>query len=78
MKDLKMLVQSIPTHHDPDREDAMVDLYSAVSMDSEIVLQDFISKWVLTSQSDLAKMSSEDKAYRQFILEFKGKYDGRH
>lgn len=76
MRNLQTLLQSICTFGDPDREDAMVDLCSAISMDSETVLKDFISKWLLTSESDLAKMNTEDKAYRQFIVEFEEKYNG--
>lgn len=75
MKNLQMLLQSISTFGDPDREDAMIDLSSAISMDSETVLKDFISKWLLTSESDLAKMSQEDKAYRRFIVEFSEVYN---
>lgn len=77
MKNLQMLLQSICTFGDPEREDAMVELSSAISINSETVLKDFISKWLLTSESDLAKMSSEDKAYRQFILEFQEIYYGK-
>lgn len=78
MKNLQMLLQSICTFDDPDREDAMVDLSSAISMDSETVLKDFISKWLLTSESDLAKMSTQDRQYRQFLVEFNEVYDGQN
>lgn len=76
MKNLQMLLQSICTFGDPEREDAMVELSSAISINSETVLKDFISKWLLTTEYDLAKMSTEDKAYRQFIVDFEEKYNG--
>lgn len=74
MNDLNELLESIPTNNCSDREEAKRDLSSALSMTSAIVIDNFINPWVMTSESDLAKMSSEDKAYRQFILEFQEKY----
>lgn len=74
MHALKDLLNSIPTNECPDRLMAKDDLRYAIAIDSENVIENFINPWVLTPESELAKMSSEDKAYRQFILEFKEKY----
>jgi len=77
MYSLKGLLDTIPTNDCPDRLMAKDDLRYAIAIDSENVIENFINPWVLTSESDLAKMSTEDKAYRQFILDFQEKYDGR-
>lgn len=74
METLTDLLNTIPTNSCQDREEAKRDLSSAISMNSAIVIEEFMNTWLLTSESDLAKMSSEDKAYRQFILEFQEKY----
>lgn len=74
MDDLKDLLNSIPIRDCPERLMAKDDLRYAIAIDSKIVIENFINPWVLTSESDLAKMSAEDKAYRQFILEFQEKY----
>lgn len=74
MENLTDLLNSIPTNSCRDREEAKRDLSSAISMKSAVVIDNFINPWVLTPESDLAKMRSEDKAYRQFILEFKETY----
>lgn len=74
MQTLTDLLNSIPTNDCPDRLMAKDDLRYAIAIDSETVIENFINPWVLTPESDLAKMSAEDKAYRQFILEFQEKY----
>ncbi len=74
MKNMKDLLNSIPTSECPERLMAKDDLRYAIAIDSQNVIDNFINPWVLTPESDLAKMSSEDKAYRQFILEFKETY----
>lgn len=74
MDDVKDLLDTIPTNDCLERLMAKDDLRYAIAIDSETVIDNFINTWVLTSESDLAKMSSEDKAYRQFILEFKERY----
>lgn len=78
MKNMKDLLNSIPTNDCPDRLMAKEDLRYAIAIDSQNVIENFINPWVLTPESDLAKMSSEDKAYRQFILEFQEIYDGQN
>lgn len=76
MYSLKDLLNSIPTNECADREMAKDDLRYAIAIDSGTVIENFINPWVLTPESDLAKMSQEDKAYRQFIVEFNEVYDG--
>jgi len=78
VSDLMNLLNSIPTKESPDRLMAKDDLRYAIAIDSKNVIENFINPWVLASESDLAKMSAEDKAYRQFILEFKEIYDGQN
>lgn len=77
MHDLMTLLNSISTNSCANREEAQRDLSSAISMRSELVIENFINTWLLTSEADLAKMSTEDKVYRQFIVEFEDKYNGR-
>ena len=76
MDNLIDLLNSIPTNSCANREEAKRDIQSAISMDSKLVIENFINPWLLTSESDLAKMSTQDKAYRQFLIEFKEKYNG--
>lgn len=75
MYSLKDLLGTIPTNNCPDRLMAKDDLRYAIAIDSENVIDNFINPWVLTSESELAKMSSEDKAYRLFIKEFSETYN---
>lgn len=77
MNHLNVLLNSIPTNDCPERLMAKDDLRYAIAIDSQNVIENFTNPWVLTPEPDLAKMSSEDKAYRQFILEFWEIYDGR-
>ena len=76
MERLTEILDSIPTNDCLDRLQAKDDLRYAISIDSKIVIENFINPWLLTSESDLAKMSTQDKAYRQFLIEFKEKYNG--
>lgn len=76
MHDLTSLLESIPTNSCQNREDAKRDLSSGISMGSVVVIEEFMKNWVLTSVSDLAKMSTQDKAYRQFVVEFGEVYNG--
>lgn len=77
MCDLKAILDKIPTNDCPDREEAKRDLSSALSMDSTIVIENFVSIWLLTTESDLANMSTSDRQYRQFLVEFNEVYNGR-
>lgn len=77
MQTLTEILDSIPTNSCPNREEAKRDLSSGISMNSRVVIENFINTWLLTSESDLVKMSQEDKAYRQFIVEFNEVYSGR-
>lgn len=74
MHDLKAILDSIPTNDCLDREGAKRDLLSALSMDSTVVIENFVNTWLLTPESDVAKMSTSDKQYRLFIKEFSEKY----
>lgn len=77
MDDLMTLLSSIPTNSCPNREDAKRDIQSGISMNSKVVIENFINTWLLTSESDLAKMSTKDRQYRQFIVEFSEVYNGQ-
>lgn len=76
MDHLMTLLNSMPTNSCPNREEAKRDLSSGISMRSEVVIDNFISSWLLTSDSDLTKMSTQDRQYRQFIAEFNEVYNG--
>lgn len=75
MDDLKALLNSIPTNSCLNREEAKRDIQSGISMNSNIVIENFINTWLLTSVSDLAKMTTQDRQYRQLIVEFSEVYN---
>lgn len=78
MHDLTDLLGPMPTNSCPNREEAKRDIQSGISMNSKVVIENFINTWLLTSESDLAKMSTQDRQYRQFIVEFKKVYNGQN
>lgn len=76
MQTLTEILDSIPTDECLDRLQAKDDLRYAISMDSTIVIENFVSIWLLTPESNLAKMTTSDRQYREFLVEFWEKYRG--
>ena len=74
MYDLNVILESIPTNDCQDRLQAKDDVRYSISMNSEVALRNFLSIWALTTDSDLANLSTSDKQYRLFVKEFSEKY----
>lgn len=70
MESLIDRLNSIATNDCRDREEAKRDILSAISMDSDIVIENFLATWVDLSDQEVQNLSQGDQGYRQFILEF--------
>jgi hypothetical protein len=77
MKNLKYLLDTIPTYDNEDRKSAYIDLLSAIEFRSEIAMKNFLATWVDMTDEELHNLSQQDRQYRLFIKEFSEVYHGQ-